>query len=102
MNLEEQYLITTTKAACYLGVSPSFLSKARVTGKPEIPYVKIGSRVRYRLHDLESFAAENTRFNTSQSANPQTTHQSHNQSKVEVKGHSKLVENSSLRNGEDK
>ena len=66
--MSELYLMTTEQTAEYLGVSVSFLNKARVSGKPEILFTKIGSSVRYRKSDLDSFLAANVRRNTSENA----------------------------------
>lgn len=59
-------LLTTEQAAQFLGVSTSFLAKARITAKPDIPHTKIGAAVRYRRSDLESFVAANMRRSTSE------------------------------------
>jgi hypothetical protein len=51
-------------AACILGVSKSFLNKARVTGSGP-PFVKFGAAVRYRVETLRGWAAARTRCSTS-------------------------------------
>lgn len=43
-------------AAAMLGVSPSTLNRLRVAG--QVPYARFGRLVRYRLSDLEAYAAE--------------------------------------------
>jgi hypothetical protein len=58
MSLEP--LLTTEEAAAILGVSPSFLAKARMRGEsPE--YIQIGRAIRYARRALLSFAADRTR-----------------------------------------
>jgi hypothetical protein len=47
-------LVTTKEAAERLHISPSFLAKARVTGRGPA-YVKIGRAVRYSVEELEKF-----------------------------------------------
>ena len=51
-------------AACILGVSKSFLNKARVTGSGP-PFVKFGAAVRYRVETVRGWAAARTRCSTS-------------------------------------
>jgi len=58
--------LTTKQAAKYLGISESFLEKERCYGLIKIPFVKLGRTVRYRKIDLDNFANENVRLNTSQ------------------------------------
>ncbi len=53
-------LLSTDEAAAFLGVKPATLKKWRVTGEHKLPYVKIGSLVRYRQSDLEKFIGKNT------------------------------------------
>ncbi len=63
---DEQRLLTTEQAARYLGVSASFLAKARVSGVPAIPFSRIGVAVRYRKRDLDEYVAANLRCSTSE------------------------------------
>ena len=42
-------LLTTPQLAKEIGVTAPYLNKARVTGTPNIPYIKIGRLVRYDL-----------------------------------------------------
>lgn len=51
--------VDTRDAARRLGVSQSFLEKLRFYGRPGPPYLKLGSRVLYRIADLEQWAADN-------------------------------------------
>lgn len=66
MDDDKLTLLTTEQAARYLGVSASFLAKARISAKPDIPHTKIGASVRYRRSDLETFVAANMRRSTSE------------------------------------
>lgn len=52
-------LVDTKKAAQRLGIEPGTLVVWRSTNRRVLPYVKIGSRVRYRISDLDDFIAAN-------------------------------------------
>ena len=41
-----------------LGVAPSTLARWRRTGDPDLPYVRLGNRIRYRASDIEKFLDE--------------------------------------------
>ena len=57
-------LLTTKEAAEFLGLHFTTLQTWRVTQRYPLPYVEIGTRcVRYRLEDLQTFAAERVRTN---------------------------------------
>jgi predicted site-specific integrase-resolvase len=62
----DRCLLNTTDAADFLGVTPGTMSVWRSLGRYQIPYIKVGSRVRYRLEDLEAFLQERTRTHTGQ------------------------------------
>lgn len=66
MTNESESLLTTEQAARFLGVSASFLAKARVSGKPSIPFTRIGVAVRYRKSDLDEHIAANLKTSTSE------------------------------------
>ena len=51
-------------AADYLGVSVSFLNKARLTGNGPV-FLKLGSRVAYERADLDSWLRSRRRQSTS-------------------------------------
>lgn len=57
----------TTQAAHFLGMSASFLAKARLSGDGP-RYRKIGHAVRYAREDLEDFAKRSERLSTSDAA----------------------------------
>jgi len=50
-----EQLITPAQAAQLLGVKEGTLSVWRSTGRYDIPYVKIGRRVKYRPSDLDAY-----------------------------------------------
>ena len=59
-------LLDEREAARALGLTPRTLSEWRRTGNPQLPYVKMSTRcIRYRLSDLEKFAAARLRTSTS-------------------------------------
>ena len=56
--------LDTRAAAAHLGLSPRTLDRYRVSGEgPE--YFKLGTRVRYRLADLEAWTETRRRRSTS-------------------------------------
>ena len=52
-------LLTTKQVAELLGIIPHTLEVARCEGGKfgEIPYIKMGRNIRYRLADIEEFVA---------------------------------------------
>ena len=64
----QHYLLTTTQAANFLGVSKAFLERDRWAGA-RIPFVKVGNRaVRYRQEDLDQYIRARTHLSTSEGA----------------------------------
>jgi excisionase family DNA binding protein len=59
--IAQHALLTPTEAARYLGVSADTLSVWRCVGRYALPYIKTGSRVRYRREDLDAWLAKRTR-----------------------------------------
>lgn len=53
-------LLTPEQAAEFLSTTPGTLSVWRCTRRYDLPYVKVGRAVRYRLSDLEAFIAART------------------------------------------
>jgi excisionase family DNA binding protein len=53
-------LLPPNEAAEYLDTTVRTLAKWRCIGTPNIPYVKIGRSVKYRLSDLENYLAKHT------------------------------------------
>lgn len=47
------------EAASILGIRPNTLAVWACTGRYNLPFVKIGRRIKYRLTDLEAFIARN-------------------------------------------
>ena len=60
--------LRTKAAADYVGLSTSSLEKDRVTGRLEIPYMKIGSAVIYDTAALDMWLAAHSRRSTSEAA----------------------------------
>lgn len=54
-------LLTECEAAAFLDCKPGSLGVWRSTGRYNIPFVKIGSKVRYRKCDLEAWLESRTR-----------------------------------------
>lgn len=48
-------LLDTGQAAAHLGVTIGTLNVWRSTGRHQLPYLKIGRNVRYRLSDLDAW-----------------------------------------------
>jgi excisionase family DNA binding protein len=59
-------MMTREQAAEYLGVKPQTLSVWATTGRYDLPFVRVGRSVRYRLADLEQFIASRTVTSTGQ------------------------------------
>ena len=54
-------LLNTEQASKVLGMKPKSLANSRYTGVGvQIPFIKCGNLVRYRLSDLERYMEENT------------------------------------------
>jgi len=58
--MERTRLMNPQEAAILLRVTVGTLSGWRITNKVQIPYIKVGKSVRYRLVDLDRFIAEHT------------------------------------------
>jgi excisionase family DNA binding protein len=61
-------LLTEKEAARYIGMSRSFLARARMIGDKNAPsFLKLGRAIRYRITDLnawlESCSRNNTNYN---------------------------------------
>jgi len=53
--------LDTKEAAQLLGIRPQTLQLWRSTNRhPDLPYIKVGTAVRYRLSDLEAWMASRT------------------------------------------
>lgn len=53
-------LLSTAETAAYLGVAPNTLNVWRHNGRYQIPFVKIGTKVKYRKEDLDAWLASRT------------------------------------------
>jgi len=54
-------LLNRKEAAEYLGIKEHTLSVWASESRYDLPYVKVGRLVKYRLSDLAAFVARNTR-----------------------------------------
>lgn len=54
-------LLDRREAAMYLNVKPQTLTNWACTRRYDLPFVKIGSLVRYKKSDLDAFIARRTR-----------------------------------------
>lgn len=54
-------MLTPEQAAARIGVAATTLGIWRSTGRYNLPFVKAGSRVRYRAGDVEKFIERRTR-----------------------------------------
>ena len=59
-------LLTSSEAARFLRISVGTLAVWRCAGRYNLKFVKVGSKVRYRMEDLEAFLRERTRTHTGQ------------------------------------
>lgn len=58
--IAERNLVSREEAAQYLGVTTGTLAAWACNGRYDLPYVKIGSRCMYRVHDLDAFIEART------------------------------------------
>jgi excisionase family DNA binding protein len=61
-------LIDENEAAAILGCAPGTLSVWRSTGRYNLPFVKVGRRVKYRREDVEDFIRRRTVSHTGPSS----------------------------------
>lgn len=57
---EGQGLMTNQEAATYLGTTVDSLNSMRCSGRIVIPFVRLGSRIRFRKKDLDAWIEQNT------------------------------------------
>jgi hypothetical protein len=55
----------TRATAEYMNCSAAYLEKARVTGLPQIPFIKLGRKVLYDLDIIDQLLADRARVSTS-------------------------------------
>ncbi|HHJ39136.1 MAG: excisionase [Methylothermaceae bacteria B42] len=58
--METKKLLSPEEAAAILNVAPGTLMVWRCTGRYNLPYVKVGRLVRYRMEDIEAFIESRT------------------------------------------
>lgn len=54
--MDEERLLTPKEAAAFLRCSVNWLARDRTSGKPRIPFIKLGRLVRYSLRTLREVA----------------------------------------------
>ena len=59
-------IVTPKQAAEFLGVAHHTLAIWRSTSRYDLPYIKIGRKIRYRISDLETWLDHRTRLHTGQ------------------------------------
>jgi len=64
--LEATRLLTEDQTAAILEVSPGTLSVWRSTGRYNLPFLKIGRKVRYRAGDVRQFMESRLKTHTGQ------------------------------------
>jgi excisionase family DNA binding protein len=60
--------LSRTEAAEFLGVKAQTLAFWAMTGRHNLPFVKVGNSVKYRLADLEAWLASRTATSNAQLA----------------------------------
>ncbi len=66
--LPKSHLLDDIDAGSVLDVEPGTLSVWRSTGRYDLPYVKSGRKVRYRVGDLLEFIERRTRTHAGQTS----------------------------------
>ena len=59
-------LLDDLSAAAVLEVKPSTLAVWRCTGRYNLPYIKVGRKVRYRRADLDAWLVSRTHTNSAE------------------------------------
>lgn len=57
---DADYLISEPEAAKRIGVSDSYMRNCRLSGKPLLPYIRVGARCKYEPSVIEEFKRKNT------------------------------------------
>ena len=58
-NIQNNNLMTRREAATFLGIKEQTLACWAHNGRYNLPYYKIGRKVKYKLEDLEHFVCAN-------------------------------------------
>jgi excisionase family DNA binding protein len=58
MGVISNSMLTTKEAAEFLGIRPSTLNVWRSSGTVNVPYIRVGTAIRYRLSDLEEYVSK--------------------------------------------
>jgi predicted site-specific integrase-resolvase len=53
-------LLNCTETSQYLGVREQTLAVWRLTGRYDLPFIRVGRLIKYRLRDIEKFLASRT------------------------------------------
>lgn len=61
LSFNDDVLATQEEAAALIKINASTLQKWRSTGENNIPFVKIGRSVRYRVSDLKAYVERHVR-----------------------------------------
>lgn len=65
-------LLDTASTAAALGLKPETLANWRTYGRYDLPYIRSGRLIRYRVGDLLDWLEQRTRTHTGQTARPTT------------------------------
>ena len=63
---QEHQLLDQKTAAAYLGTTVASMNSLRAQNKLSIPFVRFGSRIRYKREDLDAWIEQNRVIPTSQ------------------------------------
>lgn len=69
-SLPRSALLDTATAAAALGLQPETLANWRVTGRYNLPYVRVGRLPRYRVSDLLAWIDRRSQCHTGQTGRP--------------------------------
>ncbi len=69
-SLPRSALLTTGEAAAALGLKPETLANWRTYGRYDLPYIRSGRLIRYRVADVLGFIDRRTRTHTGQTTRP--------------------------------
>jgi len=58
--MNKKNLLSAEQAAEYLDLKARTLANWRCRGYPNLPYIKLGGSVKYRLSDLDAYLAKNS------------------------------------------